>query len=108
MTAPGTVPAVTPSTSVPTNTGPTLTSPAVVEIEPADTATENAPAEASRPDTVDQSGQNIEAEDASVADTPKFALPAGLTPAVLRQLLAAAEQLQKTQGTGNLTPQKRK
>ena len=65
VVVPETVPAVTPSTPAPTDTEPTLTSPAVVENEPADTATGNAPAEASGPDTVNQAG-NVETEDAPV------------------------------------------
>ena len=105
---PGTVPAVMPNTTTPTNSDSTLTSPAVVETELTDTVVENAPAEESRPDTVGQSSQDIQARDAPPTDTPEFTLPAGLTPAVSRQLLAAEEQMQKTQGTGNLTPQKRK
>ena len=55
-----TVSAVTPSTPAPTDTKPTLTSPAMGENEPADTATGNAPAEASGPDTVDQSAEKFE------------------------------------------------
>ena len=108
VVVPDTIPAVTSSTPSPTDTEPSLTTPAVVENEPADNATGNAPAEARGPDTVSQAAGNVETEDAPVASTPVVALPAGLTPAVLRQLLAAAEQLQNTQGAKNLTPQKRK
>ena len=108
VVVPEAVPAVAPRTSAPVDSEPTLTSPAVVENEPADASTGNAPAEASGPDTVDQSAGNVETEDAPVTSIPVFALLAGLTPDVLRQLLAAAEQMQRTQGTENWTPQKRK
>ena len=107
MIAPEEVPAVTPNTSAPTGTEPTSTNSTVVGNESAVIGTENAPAEASGPDAVDQSAGNVETEDAPVASTPVFALPAELTPAILR-LVTAAAQLQKTQGTENLTPQKRK
>ena len=73
MLAPKEVPAATPNTSAPTDTEPTSTNLAAVGNEPADIATENAPAESSGPDAVEQSDGSVETEDTPVANTPVFA-----------------------------------
>ena len=52
------------------------------------------PAGQSDPEPEVERTQKVEAEDATTTGTPGYTLPAAFTPAVLRQLLAAAEQIE--------------
>ena len=52
--------------------------------------------------------KSVEAENKTTTDTPGYTLFFALTPAVLRQLLPAAEQMVKARSSEDLSLQKRK